>query len=296
MELSIPMSLRVSDIFNVQNYQVVITGGASGLGKILARGFVANGCNVCIVDIDQEGVDATLSELKAIAEESNTSSQVTSVVGDLSSEVGLQVIISSIKSKFSQLDVLVNCAGIRRVNAISYTPGESLSQLAAATGSSSYSNWESTFKINVLSPHFLTAGLVELLGKASQKEFGRGNVICFSSVSSVHNGQYVPSYQTSKASVDHLVRIMAAEFSDKYIRVNAISPGLYPSKMNPMDISIPESNMRYAREMPARRPGTEQELVSAAIFLASNKYVDGRIIRIDGGRLLVCKGNISQDD
>ena len=74
------MSLRVSDIFNVQNYQVVITGGASGLGKILARGFVANGCNVCIVDIDQEGVDATLSQLKANAEESNTSPPVTRVV------------------------------------------------------------------------------------------------------------------------------------------------------------------------------------------------------------------------
>lgn len=62
----------------------------------------------------------------------------------------------------------------------------------------------------------MTAGLLNLIGAAATKGDGRGSVICFSSVAARHNGQFVPAYQTSKAAVDHLVRIMAAEFADQY--------------------------------------------------------------------------------
>jgi NAD(P)-dependent dehydrogenase (short-subunit alcohol dehydrogenase family) len=107
------------------------------------------------------------------------------------------------------------------MNEITYKPGESLGKLEAATLSAPYKGWEHTFRVNVLAPYYLTAGLITLLGTAAAKGDGRGCVIMFSSPASVHNHQFAPCYQTSKAAVDHLVRIMAAEFADYYSKIKA---------------------------------------------------------------------------
>jgi NAD(P)-dependent dehydrogenase (short-subunit alcohol dehydrogenase family) len=70
--------------------------------------------------------------------------------------------------------------------------------------------------VNLYQQYFLVAGLLDLLGVAAKKGGGRGNIIMFSSVASKHTAQFVPAYQLTKAAVDHLVRIMAAEFADHY--------------------------------------------------------------------------------
>lgn len=79
------------------------------------------------------------------------------------------------------------------------------------------------------------------------------------------------------------------------VRVNSINPGLFPSNMNPTDPTHPESNMRFAAEMPARRAGTEQEMAATALYLVSpaGAYVTGTHLVVDGGRLLVAAGKIS---
>lgn len=102
------------------------------------------------------------------------------------------------------------------MNGLTYKPGDGLNQLEAATTSAPYQDWELAHRVNVLAPYFLTAGLTSSLGTAAAKGEGRGCVIMFSSPASVHNNQFVPVYQTTKAAVDHLVRIMAAEFADFY--------------------------------------------------------------------------------
>jgi NAD(P)-dependent dehydrogenase (short-subunit alcohol dehydrogenase family) len=125
-------------------------------------------------------------------------------------------VVENVKSKVQCLDTLIHCAAIRYMNNTVYKPGETLEQLESATLSAPYSGWEHTMRLNVLAPYFLTAGLITLLGKAAAKGEGRGSVILFSSPASVHNNQFVPCYQTSKAAVDHLVRIMAMEFANFY--------------------------------------------------------------------------------
>lgn len=144
------------------------------------------------------------------------SARILRVCGDLSTEDGVRAIVQEIKAVCSSLDALIHCAAIRRINKVSYAHGESLQKLEEATCSLSYAELEQSYRVNVFAPYFLTAGLTSLLGEAAKKGDGRGCVILFSSPASVHNHQFVPAYQLTKASVDHLVRILAMEFASFY--------------------------------------------------------------------------------
>ncbi len=135
---------------------------------------------------------------------------------DLSTEEGIKAAISKIRSLHNEIDIVVTAAGIRLVNKKSFTPGQSLATLVDATQSLSYDDLDKSFRINLYHQYFLASGLLDLIGAAAEKGEGRGSIIMLSSVASKHNGQFVPAYQLTKAAVDHLVKIMAAEFADHY--------------------------------------------------------------------------------
>lgn len=142
-----------------------------------------------------------------------------SIPGDLSSQAGVQEVVNQILNLNCGLDTLIHCAAYRHMNPVTFSRGGSLQDLEAATTSTSWDKWNYALQLNVLAPYFLTAGLIKLLGEAASKGEGRGSVILFSSPASVHNHQFVPAYQTSKAAVDHLTRILAAEFADFYSKL-----------------------------------------------------------------------------
>lgn len=94
-----------------------------------------------------------------------------------------------------------------------------------------------------------------------------------------------PAYQASKAALNHLTRLMASKFRNTGIRVNAISPGYFPSQMN--DPSNPKSMVSKAKDLvPVKRAGMEEDIAGTAIWLASKagSYVDGQVIVLGGGR------------
>lgn len=196
---------------------------------MLARGCAVNGANTILIDVNLQALSSVKSEIENLSPSSKIFMLVCyyslqifftningSIHGDLSSEDGIKEVVEKVKATQSSLDALIHCAAIRYMNEVTYVPGDALDKLEAATLSAPYQGWEHTFRLNVLAPYFLTAGLIKLLGEAAAKGEGRGCVILFSSPASVHNHQFVPCYQTSKAAVDHLVRIMAAEFADYY--------------------------------------------------------------------------------
>ncbi|GAM40565.1 short-chain dehydrogenase [Talaromyces pinophilus] len=256
--VSMANNLRINNLFDVGGRWVAITGAASGIGRMVAKGCVVNGAHTIMIDINDQALADTKEELETVSQSEATAAKIVTIKGDLSTEEGINAVVEQITSLRTSLDALFHCAGIRYMNEIAYTPGDSLSQLQAATKSAPYKGWEHTFRLNVLAPYYLTAGLITLLGQATAEGDGRGCVVLFSSPASVHNHQFVPAYQTSKAAVDHLVRIMAAEFAGFYIRVNALSPGIVPSRMTPNDGT---SNLRLAHETPAKRPGNEEDMV-----------------------------------
>ncbi|KAL4809424.1 hypothetical protein BDV18DRAFT_157179 [Aspergillus unguis] len=287
---------KADSLFSIPGRTAVITGGASGLGLICAKTFLTNGASITLIDIEESRLSSVQTDLAQTKDSLALPGTIHTIQGDLANKSALQHIISKLLTlhKHTGIDILVHCAGIRRQNPIAYTPGDSLAKLAEATSSLRYDDLEASFRVNLFAQYFLTAGLVEMLGAAAQKGGGRGSVICFSSVASKHVAQFVPAYQTSKAAVDHLVRIMAGEFASFYIRVNAISPGIFPSSLNPADPTHPESNMRFAVQMPARRAGLEEEMAGTALYLASpaGGYMTGDNLHVDGGRLLVAAAKI----
>ncbi|CZR64867.1 uncharacterized protein PAC_14766 [Phialocephala subalpina] len=289
-------NLLPQNLFDVSGKTVLITGGGSGIGRMLAKGYAVNGAKTILVDINPESLLETKEQSSSAAKSVERDAKIYTIQGDLSSKEGVDAVVEEVLKNFTFLDVIIHCAAYRHMNPITFKHGESLEQLEAATKSASWESWDHAFQLNVLAPYFLTAGLVKLLGKAASKGDGSGSVILFSSPASVHNHQFVPAYQTSKAAVDHLVRVLAAEFADFYIRVNAISPGLVPSGMS--DVNDATSNIHLAKDSPARRPGTEEDMVGVAVWLSSRAgaFMDGKVVRIDGGRLLVLKGVISNHD
>lgn len=291
-------SFKIDNIYEIGGRQAIVTGGGSGIGQMICEGFAANNVDVAIVDIYQERIDETIQICENIKIKTGSKSNITSLCYDIGNEESNKKLVEYINKNYENVDILINCAGIRRQNEIEFKPGESLEKLAEATNSISWKDFRDVFDVNVFGMYFLTAGLVQKLGEAASKGEGRGCVICFSSPCSVHNNQFVPTYQLSKVSIDHMVRIMAAEFADKYIRVNAISPGLYASRMTPMAPDDPRSNMKYVHLVPARRAGYAEEMVACVIFLCSKggAYMDGRNIRMEGGRLLTLKGHIYSDE
>lgn len=94
-----------------------------------------------------------------------------------------------------------------------------------------------------------------------------------------------PAYQSSKAALNHLTRLLASKFRTTGVRVNAIAPGYFPSQMN--DPSNPRSNLARAKELvPVQRGGEEEDVAGTAIWLASRagSYVNGQVIVLGGGR------------
>ncbi|RDK39643.1 short-chain dehydrogenase [Aspergillus phoenicis ATCC 13157] len=301
-------NLRLKALFEVKDRWVAITGAGevpskeknwlnidillsgSGIGRILARGCTVNGANTILIDVNERSLEETKTELQELSRSEDLSpTSVVTIHGDLSSEAGVTAVVAAIKSIRGSLDALIHCAAVRYMNEVTYKPGGSLGDLEDATMSAPYQGWEQTFRLNVLAPYYLTAGLVRPLGTAAAKGDGRGCVLMLSSPASVHNHQFVPCYQTSKAAVDHLVRIMAAEFADYYIRVNGISPGIVPSGMTTTDAN---SNLHLAAEAPAGRAGNEDDMVGTMLWLISKAgaFMDGKVFRVEGGRLLILRG------
>jgi len=132
-----------------------------------------------------------------------------------------------------------------------------------------------------------------LLQKASDQEHGySGTVINISSISGiVQASQHHFGYNSSKAAAIHLTKMLASEVAENglKIRINSIAPGVFPSEMT-ADGSGEDQKSHIEKEkygkVPARRPGKDQDMAGAVLFVATNQYLNGQTIAVDGGYIL----------
>ncbi|KAJ5253401.1 hypothetical protein N7505_012064 [Penicillium chrysogenum] len=283
-------SLLTDGLFGVKGYVAVVTGGASGLGFMIARGLVANGAKVYLVDLPSVSTDKSVAELNELGREAGGSAH--GIPCNVSDKDAIQNLAGQIGQQEKHARPPVQCNVLKA----------SLSQLQTSMWSSRHSDWDDTFRVITIAHYFLSVAFLPLLEAASRLELpdgklgrngGRGVVVITSSCASMHNVTNVDltSYATSKAATDHLVKLLAAKFSRFYVRVVGINPGFVPSNMNPVG---EEGNLFSALfdKVPAKRAGNEDDIAGTVLYLVSRAgaYVDGISLCVDGGRILLANG------
>ncbi|KNZ77909.1 Rhamnolipids biosynthesis 3-oxoacyl-[acyl-carrier-protein] reductase [Termitomyces sp. J132] len=256
--------LAASSLFNVKGKIVLVTGGGSGIGKMIAAGFAQNGAKVYIAARKAQ-------QLKEVA------SILTDEFRFVQSKAGCDALISEFKKRESKLHVLVNNSGV--------TWGGPYNDFPEDKG------WDNVFNVNVKAVFYMTAGLSDLLSKdADNRDPGR--VINISSTAAAdprvegplsRDGNGTWSYQPSKAAVNQLTSVLALKLGPRHVTVNAIMPGLFPSKMTTFGIQT--SGETFVAGQPTGRYGTPQDMAGVALFLASpaSAHVTGTHTLLDGG-------------
>ena len=248
------------DLFDVAGKRVVVTGGGSGIGTMIARGFVQAGASVIIASRKE-------ASLKEVAEELSALGDCSYIVADLSTEEGCRGLAEAVATQWDGLDVLVNNAG---------------ANWGAPMDGHDSKSWSRVLDVNVEGVFHTTKFLRRLLEAAATEE-APSRVINIGSV----DGIQVPAFETysysaSKAAVHQLTRHLAKHMAP-LVTVNAIAPGPFQSRM--MKATLEAAGEGMARMMPLRRIGRDEDMAGAAIFLASEaaSFMTGTVIPVDGG-------------
>lgn len=156
-------------------------------------------------------------------------------------------------------------------------------------------SWTDTYKTNVAQIYFMTAAFLPLLAKATEHQHGySGTVINISSISGiVKTSQHHFAYNASKAAAIHLTSMLASEISSNGIkvRVNSIAPGVFPSEMTASESDENQKSElpkeKYEDKTSARRPGKGEDMGNAVLFMATNQYLQGATVVVDGGYVIL---------
>ncbi|KAG2132858.1 NAD(P)-binding protein [Suillus bovinus] len=274
--------LSVQSLFSVKGKIALVTGGGTGIGKTIASALVQNGAKVYIAARKESQLKETVAELN-----SKGPGSAAYIVANLSSKAGTDALISALEARepAKKLHILVNNSGI--------SWGASFENVPEDKG------WDNVMAVNVKSLFYLTSGLSTWLAKDASA-FDPGRVINISSVASVMpsvesllsaDGNGTWSYGVSKAAVNHLTSILAVKLGSQKITVNAICPGVFPTKMTSFAFKT-VGGEKIASGQPMGRVGHPSDLAGLALFLASpaSAHVTGAHILLDGGATLSSQG------
>ena len=255
-----PAPTPTPDLFSVAGKVVVVTGGTSGIGRMIAGGFVAGGADVIVTSRKADKVDETVAELSEFG-------TIRGVTSNLSSEEGAREFAAWVAEQTDHVDVLVNNAGA--------TWGAPLAEQDTAS-------WRRVLDLNVEGVFHLTKFLLPLLqARATAEEPSR--VINIGSVDGLRTPEMETySYSTSKAAVHQLTRHLARHLAPT-ITVNAIAPGPFESNM--MAATLDAFGDAIAATVPLKRIGRPDDMAGTAIYLASRAgaYVTGTVVPVGGG-------------
>ena len=248
----------ILDMFSLKGKVAVVTGSNTGLGQGISKAFVEAGAKV--LGVSRSASDDTQ---KMLGEEN-----FSYITADLSSLDPIDTIINTAVEKFGRLDILVNNAGvIKREDSIDF----------------SVENWDVVMNTNCRTLFFLS----QAAAKQFMKQKSGGKIISVASMLSYQGGIRVPSYTASKSAVKGLTMTLANEWAKFGINVNAIAPGYMATNNTQALRADADRSAAILDRIPAGRWGTPDDLMGAAVFLASSAsdYVNGFTLAVDGGWL-----------
>ena len=249
------------DMFNLEGKVAVAIGAGGVLASAMARGLAKAGAKVAVLDLNPDNAEKVASDIKT-----ELKGEALAVKVDATSKSDLQASLDEIIAAWGQVDILINAPGIN-----SATPFFEITE----------EEYDKILKINLKSM-FLAC---QIYGKQMVDHGKGGSIINISSVSSSIPLSRVFTYSLSKAGVNSITQFLAREWALNKVRVNAIAPGFFPAEQN-RKILTQDRVENIFRHTPMNRFGEPEELVSAVIWLSSERassFVTGAIIRVDGG-------------
>jgi len=254
------MAKHIRELFDLTGKTAIVTGGSRGIGKEMAEALAEAGASLMLCARRAEWLDETLEEFRA------KGFRVEGKTGDVAKAEDVQAIVDETVKTFGKVDVLINNAGI---------------SWGAMPEAMPLAQWQKVIDVN-LTGCFLFAQTVgrEMLKNQSGSII---NIASIAGLTSSANGPFYAGYAASKAGLIGLTRELAASWGRKGIRVNAIAPGFFHSRLADAVIDIYERSIQETNVIP--RIGEEGELKGAAVFLASDasSYITGQTIVVDGG-------------
>ena len=243
-----------------------MTGGATGIGRMIAEALVRAGSQVVVASRKRDACEecaAWLNGLKA-------SGSAAAMGADLSGEAGITALADAIAQNYPRLSILINNAG---------------TSWGAPLETFPYSAWSKVLSVNVAAPFALTQKLLSVLSANATPDDPARVVNIGSVMGSQPMGDRVYSYSASKAAIHHLTRILGKELAPRHITVNAVAPGLFETRMTAFATKDAARLPRIMERIPLHRLGQPPDIAGAMLFLCGpgGAYVTGAVLPVDGG-------------
>jgi gluconate 5-dehydrogenase len=248
-------------LFDLKGRTALVTGSSRGLGRAIAEGMAKAGARLVVNGTDPARVETAVGELRAAGFAAE------GAAFDVTDEAAVVSAFEGFDRAGIEVDILVNNAGI---------------QMRKPLVEFSSADWRKVIETNLTSAF--------IIGREAAKRMiprQRGKIINIASLASELARPTIAPYTAAKAGIKNLTKSMAVEWAASGIQANAIGPGYMLTDMNQALMSNTDFNNWLMSRVPAKRWGNPDELVGAAIFLASSasNYVNGQTIYVDGGML-----------
>jgi NAD(P)-dependent dehydrogenase (short-subunit alcohol dehydrogenase family) len=256
--------MDLNTLFSLSGKVALVTGGSRGIGKMIAQGLLQAGAKVYVTARKKAACEEAAEELSAFG-------SCTAISADVGTAGGRKALLKMFSEKEDMLHILINNAGTNWGEMFDKYPDDA---------------FDKVLNLNVSAVFSMTRDFVHLLEKGATRE-DPARVVNIGSMDGLHiptvsrTGTY--AYTSSKAAVHHLTRNLAVALSPRFITVNAIAPGFFPSRMTDFvfDKYLPDIEENSLM----KRAGKPEEMAAVAIYLCSKggAYTDGAVIPVDGG-------------
>lgn len=253
--------MSVMDLFNLKGKTAIVTGGGRGLGHQMSIALAEMGANVVACSRKVENCEALVSEIKEMG------GQALALKCDITNPDDVQAVVDATLKEFGTIDILVNNSGASWGAPALEMPLEA---------------WHKVIEVNVTGTFLMTQAVARHM-----VERGEGSIINLASVAALKGSDPrvmdAIGYQASKGAIVSFTRDMAAKLGPKGVRINAIAPGFFPTKMSKGVLEV--GGKLVLEHTPLKKFGGEEDLKGAVVYLASkaSDFVTGHVLVVDGG-------------